>query len=267
MGRPAYVTPRNNHTMLDQPRREPMLNVPAVVVALLVGLVLIHGLLVLVLTPEQTTEFLLLFAFIPARYDASVLPDVAWPGGWAADIWTFVTYALIHGDLTHLIVNSVWLLAFCSPLARRFGALRFMAFMAATAAAGAAAHLVTHFGELLPVIGISASISGAMAAAMRFAFQRGGPLGAWRGGEDAYRVPAAPLAACLRDPRVLGFLLAWFGVNLLFGFISIGGGGVDQAVAWQAHIGGFLAGLLAFAAFDPIPMATGVDHDPTTTVH
>src|SRR5882762_9756568 len=95
--------------MLDGPRREPMLNVPAVVVALLVVLAAVHALIVLMLTPEQTTEILLLFAFIPARYDASVMPDVVWPGGWAADIWTFVTYALIHADLTHLLMNSVWL--------------------------------------------------------------------------------------------------------------------------------------------------------------
>jgi membrane associated rhomboid family serine protease len=250
--------------MLDQPRREPMLNVPAVVVALLVVLALIHALLVLLLTPEQTTELLLLFAFIPARYDPSVMPDISWPGGFAADIWTFVTYALIHADLSHLIINGVWLLAFCSPLARRFGTLRFIAFMATTAAAGAAVHLVTHWGELLPVIGISASISGAMAATMRFAFQRGGPLMAWRDRDDAYRVPAASLSASLRDPRVLGFLLAWFGVNLLFGLVPMGGAGVGQAVAWQAHIGGFLAGLVAFAAFDPIPQA--VEPDPTTTV-
>jgi membrane associated rhomboid family serine protease len=237
------------------------------VVVLLVVLGAIHALLVLMLTPQQTTEILLLFAFIPARYDPSVLPDVVWPGGLAADVWTFVTYALIHSDLSQLIINCVWLLAFCSPLARRFGSLRFIAFMAATAAAGAAAHLATHFGELLPVIGISASISGAMAAAMRFAFQRGGPLGGWRNDDEAYRVPAAPLSACLRDPRVLAFLLVWFGVNLLFGYISIGGTGVDQAVAWQAHIGGFLAGLLAFAAFDPIPMSAKADHDPGTTAH
>ena len=39
-------------------------------------------------------------------------------------------YALIHADLSHLIINGVWLLAFCSPLARRFGTLRFIAFMA-----------------------------------------------------------------------------------------------------------------------------------------
>jgi len=258
--------------MRDQPHRERMLNVPAVVVALLAALGLIHAFLVLALTAEQTTEALLLFAFIPARYDPSVLPDVVWPGGIAADIWTFVTYALIHGDISHLVFNCVWLLAFGSPVAQRFGPLRFMAFMAVTAAAGAAVHLVTHFGEILPMIGASAAVSGAMAAAIRFAFQRGGPLGFWRDGEQAHRVPAAPLAVCLRDPRVVAFLLVWFGCNILFGFVSLGGSGLTQAVAWQAHIGGFVAGLLGFAFFDPVPPAAALDDktpepDQTPTVH
>jgi membrane associated rhomboid family serine protease len=238
--------------MLDQPHRERVLNVPAVVLGLLAALALIHAFLVLALNAEQTTRVLLLFAFIPARFDPSVLPDIEWPGGWPADIWTFVTYALIHGDISHLVFNGVWLLAFGSPVARRFGAARFMAFMAATAAAGAAVHLATHFGELLPMVGASAAISGAMAAATRFAFQRGGPLGLWRDHDEAYRVPAVPLAVCLRDPRVLAFVLVWFGVNLLFGLFSLGLPGVQQAVAWQAHIGGFLAGLLAFSLFDPV---------------
>jgi membrane associated rhomboid family serine protease len=245
--------------MRDQPRRERMLNVPVVVVALLAVLALIHAFLVLALTAQQTTEALLLFAFIPARYDPGVLPDVVWPGGFAADVWTFVTYALIHGDISHLVFNGVWLLAFGSPVAQRFGALRFLWFMAASAAAGAGVHLVTHFGEILPMVGASAAVSGAMAAAMRFAFQRGGPLGLWRDREEAFRVPAAPLATTLRDPRVLAFLLVWFGCNVLFGFISLGGPGLQQAIAWQAHIGGFLVGLLAFAYFDPVPPAAALN--------
>ena len=70
-------------------------------------------------------------------------------------------------------------------------------------------------------------------------------------------MPAAPLTSSLQDPRVLAFLLVLFGVNLLFGLGSISMAGVEQAIAWQAHIGGFLAGVLAFAAFDPIPISTG----------
>jgi membrane associated rhomboid family serine protease len=93
-----------------------------------------------------------------------------------------------------------------------------------------------------------------MAAAIRFAFQRGGPLGMLRSGDDAaYRVPALPLSGVLRDARVLLFLAVWFGINIVFGvgsFPSLTGG---ESVAWQAHIGGFLAGLLLFSLFDPKP--------------
>ena len=125
-----------------------------------------------------------------------------------------------------------------------------------TAAAGAAVHLLTHFGELLPLVGASAAISGAMAAAMRFAFQRGGPLGPLgpfrRDDQAAYRVPATPLSVMLREPRLIVFLIVWFGVNLLFGLgiVSLPGES-DMPIAWEAHIGGFLAGLVSFALFDP----------------
>jgi len=82
-------------------------------------------------------------------------------------------------------------------------------------------------------------------------------------------VPAASLAASLRDPRVLAFLLVWFGVNLLFAVIPLGTSGTEQPVAWEAHIGGFLAGLVFFAAFDPVPRQAdhGAGPDPSATVH
>ena len=72
------------------------------------------------------------------------------------------------------------------------------------------------------------------------------------GDEAAYRVPAAPLAATLRDPRILVFLVVWFGLNLLFGLGTISVPGVEQSIAWQAHIGGFVAGLVLFSLFDPV---------------
>jgi membrane associated rhomboid family serine protease len=212
----------------------------------------VHAVFVLALSQEETSEVMLLFAFLPARYDGS-FPAGMLPGGWGAAIWTFVTYAFIHADLNHLIFNLLWLVAFGTPVARRFGALRFIAFFVVTAAAGAAAHLVTHFGEEVSMIGASASVSGAMAAAMRFAFQRGGPLGRSRSrDESAYRVPAASLGTMLRDPRLLAFLVVWFGVNLLFGLGTITLPGVEQSIAWEGHIGGFLAGLLGFSLFDPV---------------
>lgn len=236
-------------------QREPLFNLPAVIVALLGVLAFVHGVREWVLTQDQDIHVLIDFAFIPARYDASPVLGGVVPGGPGAAVWSFVTYSFLHGSWMHLGVNAVWLMAFGTPVARRFGTTRFLAFWVVTAAAGAGMHLLTNAGSVAPMIGASASISGAMAASMRFAFQRGGPLGGmWRrGDDDAYRVPALPLIGVLSDARVLLFVGVWFGINIIFGMWSSPVlGGADQLVAWQAHIGGFLAGILLFSWFDPV---------------
>ena len=78
-------------------RHEPIFNVPPVVVATVVVLLLVHALRMWVFTEAQDTQFLLIFAFIPARYDAGLVGS--FPGGFGAELWTFFTYAFIHADL------------------------------------------------------------------------------------------------------------------------------------------------------------------------
>jgi membrane associated rhomboid family serine protease len=228
-------------------RSEPMFNVPPVVIATVVVLLLVHAMRTLVLTEAQDDQFLLFFAFIPARYGAVA----SFPGGFGAALWTFVTYTFIHASLLHIGLNLAWLLPFGTAVARRFGAWRYIAFMLVTSAAGALAYLVSSPADpMAPMIGASAAISGAMAAAMRFAFQQGGPL---FGEGEVYRIPARSLLSTLRDLRFLVFVGVWFGLNALLG-LGIVSTGVEegQQVAWQAHIGGFVAGLLLFRFFDPV---------------
>ena len=112
-------------------RREPIFNVPRLSCATLAVLVLVHvrarmgadG------AAGRTTAALV-------RVHSGALRRVGdWPmagavAGLVAQIWTFVTYALIHGDWTHLGLNGVWLLAFGTPIARRFGTARFLRFFA-----------------------------------------------------------------------------------------------------------------------------------------
>jgi membrane associated rhomboid family serine protease len=231
---------------------EPIINLPPAVAVISAALVLIH--VVRSFVDEETDlEILTWLAFVPARYDGSLPFRLPLPGGEAADAWTFVTYAFLHGDYLHLIVNLVWFLAFGSAVAWRFGSGRFLLFFAVTSAAGAAAHLVSHFGEFAPLVGASAAISGAMAAAARFAFEAGGPLGFLRDrSEHAFRIPAAPLGEVLRNPQVLVFLGVWFLINLGFSIGSLPELLGSGTIAWEAHIGGFLAGLLLFPLFDPI---------------
>lgn len=229
--------------------RQRVFNLPPVLVAVIAALFAVQVLRDYVLGPAAAIDFLVAFSFIPARVMESGL---GLPGGEGARLWTFVTYALLHGDWAHLIFNTLWLAAFGTAVAWRFGPWRFLGFSAVGAITGAALHLGLYPTSVVPLVGASAAISAHMAAAARFAFLGPGPyIGFQGGGPAAYRRPAPPLGMALRDRRVLTFLGVWLVTNLLFGLF--GGGTVTSgAVAWEAHIGGFVAGLLFFPLFDPV---------------
>lgn len=231
--------------------RERALNIPPVLIGLFAVLVGIH-LIRALLPPDLDASVLWTFGFVPARYESSLAGVVLFSGGAGAKVWSFLTYAFLHADLNHLVFNALWLLPFGSAVARRLGALRFLAFFAVTAIVGAAAHLATHPHEPIPMIGASAAISGAMAASIRFAFSSGG-FAAFRRRPEEEPEPLEPLWHALRKPPVIAFLVLWFGVNIVFGMGALSIDGRAQSIAWQAHIGGFLAGLLLFALFDPAP--------------
>ncbi len=232
------------------PERQPIFNLPAVVVGMLVVIVGIQAILSLLLSTYASDLVIWDFGFVPAGLTApQTLPPEVMTGG--ARIWTFVTYALLHGGWEHVGFNALWLAAFGSPLAWRFGAVRFLLFTAVGAIAGALLHLGLFPTDQAPLVGASASISAHMAGSARFVFAAGGPM--WRPANTAaYRQPASPLGTIIRDRRVLVFLGAWFGLNLIFGIGTISQGIASSAIAWDAHIGGFLAGFLLFPLFDPV---------------
>jgi membrane associated rhomboid family serine protease len=232
------------------PEHQPIFNLPSVIVGVLVVILGIQAIQSFVLSPDAYVRVILDFAFIPARETAPASLPMIVPTG-AARLWTFVTYAALHGGWSHVGFNALWLAAFGSPLAWRFGTTRFLLFSATGAIAGALFHLAIYPHDQTPLVGASAAISAHMAGAARFVFASGGPM--WRpAGTAAYRLPAPPLMTVIRDRRVLVFLGAWFGLNLVFGITAISEALTSSAIAWDAHIGGFLAGLLLFPLFDPV---------------
>ncbi len=230
--------------------REPIFNVPGSVLAL--SLVMIAVQIIIILLPDQAAlDLVRALAFIPARYSgaASELP-----GGYPACVTSFVTYMFVHAGWLHLGVNLAWMVAFGSAVARRVGDWRFLSFSMLSGIAGALTHLLFHFGDMAPVIGASAAISGQMAGALRFVFgagRNGGP-----GRPDYTKVPLATLGQTLGDPRILAFLAIWIAINVVFGFTAGPIVAAEGSIAWEAHIGGFLFGLLTFGFFDR-PAATG----------
>lgn len=221
----------------ETPSREPIFNLPAIVLAVILLCAGVHLLRLYVLTPQQDVELLIRAAFIPVRYS----------GQYDFDFYAFsspITYTFLHGGWAHLIVNMIWLAAFGSPLANRIGALRFALFFAITGVAAAFFFFAIHPQTQAPLIGASGSISGMMGAAARFAFHVDRSSG-----KGAFAGPLLPFGAVFRSRATLSFLAVWMVINLVTGVVGFVPG-EDSQIAWEAHIGGFLAGFLGLRFFD-----------------
>jgi membrane associated rhomboid family serine protease len=250
-----------------------MFDVPRVVVVLALSLLAIYAAFDWA-GPNVQNAILTRFAFVPGRLTVSL-----WPGeavklairaqsdpqaieqlsamrdlhalGGGSKPWTLLTYAFLHGSWTHVLLNTVWLVAFGPPVARRFGTGRFLAFLGVAAIVSALAQWLSAPMEFAPLIGASGADSGLMGAATRFLFQPGGPLGASGFRSEAIEtVPAASVGEVLADRRARLFLGVWLVTNFVFGAFARPLGLSDASVAWVAHLGGFAAGLFLFSLFD-----------------
>jgi membrane associated rhomboid family serine protease len=239
----AFLQPQPS----DPWTRQPVFRAPPVVISLIAILVAAHGARAMV-PPNISAELINQFAFIPARYSPTFLAaHNADPGGWLAQAVPFVSYMALHNDITHLIINSLWLLAFGPIVARRFGGFLFLLFFTTCGVAGALTHLAFNWGSLVPVIGASGAISGLMAAGLRLL-----PAQApWaRAGEE----DMAPVFS----RQILVFTTIWMAINLVAGLTGLGLGGEAGLIAWQAHLGGYLAGLFLAGPFDRLRPRLGV---------
>lgn len=200
----------------EPPPRQPMLNLPPAVLALIGANVVVHGAMLLV--PLDTVGWVLVhLAFIPARYSVEGL------GGWPAWVGP-VTYQFLHGGWLHLGVNMVMLAAFGSALERTAGASRMLVLYVASGVAGAFVHFALFPVSNIPVVGASGSISGLFGAVL------------W--------LMARPDRFGRRALRFWPAALIWIGFSVAVGFTGMPGV-ADGQIAWAAHVGGFLAGIVA----------------------
>ncbi len=210
--------------------RQPAFNAPVVVLGLIAFLVAAHGLR-MALSPAQSADLVGAYALIPAR--------LLFAGSFWDKAVPFVSYMAIHGDWAHVGINCVWLLAFGPIVARRFGAPLFLLFFLVCGIAGAGLFLVFDWGGSEPVVGASGAISGLMGAAIRL-----------MPGRFPWAQPGeAPIAPLFSRP-VLNFTAIWVVLNMVVGTLGLGLVPAGQAIAWQAHLGGYVAGLLFAGAFD-----------------
>ena len=152
------------------------------------------------------------------------------------NIFTVFTSMFIHGGVLHLLGNMLYLWIFGDNVEYLMGRFRFLIFYLIVGFIAAFAYTIMDPNSTVPMIGASGAISGVLGAyAIKFPKARVRVLIFLFIFITTVQIPAY---------IVLGF---WFFIQLLSGFSSIGNAGVG--VAWWAHIGGFLAGMILVNKF------------------
>lgn len=229
--------------------RQPAILLPGVVTALLGLMLAVHLARTFVLNEQGDLQLLYWLAFIPARG----IPGAGFDGGWIPLVWTPFTHAFLHAGWEHLLINCAWLAIFATPVARRYGPRATVILFLLSAAAGAAAFAATTLPEVQLLIGASGGVAGLTGAACRFIFQ---PVIVGRdpetGAERVLGRRMASLGELMRNQRAAFFIVVWLVLNAAVPFLPMLIG-QSIGIAWQAHLGGFLAGLFLTPLFERRP--------------
>ena len=147
-----------------------------------------------------------------------------------------LTSMFMHGSWLHLIANMWFLWLFGNNVEDSMGHLRFLVFYLLTGAAAAGAHIMSDPASLIPIVGASGAISGVMGAYLLL----------------YPKVRVQTLFIFIIFLRIIPVpawfvLIYWFALQVLSGSTQVGGGG---GVAFWAHVGGFVAGVVLVKLFE-----------------
>ncbi len=208
----------------EEPAKQPILNAPMSVVALAASLLATHGLTQFLSVAAQN-RLLDRFALFPARSFAPADSRYSYDGAIEA-LAPIFAHGWLHADWMHVGLNAVFCLAFGAPVARACGPWRFLVIYLASLVGGAMTYLAFNIPDadnLSIAIGASGAVSGLTGAA--FLLMRGGRL---------------------LNSGFMGMTAVFVGGNILLALAGPATFGVS--IAWQAHIGGYVAGALVLRA-------------------
>jgi membrane associated rhomboid family serine protease len=149
---------------------------------------------------------------------------------------TMFTSMFIHGDWLHFLFNMLFLWVFGDNVEDRFGHFRYLLFYLAAGVAAAWIQIAVDTTSTIPTIGASGAIAGALGAyLLLFPYSR---------------VTTAVIFFFIAVVRIPAFILLgfWFVIQFFGGVGSLGLQG-QGGVAYWAHIGGFLAGLIVVVLY------------------
>jgi membrane associated rhomboid family serine protease len=154
----------------------------------------------------------------------------------------FFSAIFLHGGWLHLIGNMWYLWIFGDNVEDRLGHVRFLVFFILCGVIGNIAHYAFNHMSEVPAIGASGAVAGVL----------GVYLISYPGARILTLIPIFFFIQFVELPAliVLGF---WFVLQFLNGLGSVVVSTATGGVAWWAHIGGFLGGIVIFRLFRPSP--------------
>lgn len=149
------------------------------------------------------------------------------------------TCMFLHGGILHILGNMWFLWIFGGNVEDRFGSLPYLAFYLVCGIGSGISQVLFSWGSYVPSIGASGAISGVLGAYIVF-FPRSRIL---------TLVPLFIIFFLWRIPAII-FIGLWFAMQFLSGVVSLGQASLG-GVAWWAHVGGFLLGMLIAGIANP----------------
>lgn len=181
-------------------------------------------------------RFIFLYGLVPARYS---VPHVSTYFSVGQQWLSLLSFMFLHGGFWHLLGNMWSLYIFGDNVEDRLGPFRYLLFYLLCGWVSGLSHLVTNWYSQIPTIGASGAIAGVMGAYLIL----------YPGARILTLIPILIIPYFVEIPAYF-FLAFWFALQFLNALASSAG---TPGVAWWAHIGGFVFGIVLLKLFLLIP--------------
>ncbi len=214
----------------------PSKNFPVVNTAL-IGINLLVFMMELMQGPAME-RFVYIYGLVPARYTVPEISAYFSPG---LQLFSLLSFMFLHGGWLHLIGNMWSLYIFGDNVEDYLGSARYLLFYLLCGFLSGLFHLLFNLGSNVPTIGASGAIAGIMGAYI-ILYPRSKIL---------TLIPIFFIPWFIDIPAFF-FLGIWFLIQLMS---ATGSSGAMGGVAWWAHVGGFVFGMILLKIFQTIPRA------------
>jgi membrane associated rhomboid family serine protease len=186
------------------------------------------------LSSTSLNAFFLTYGLVPAKLSSAVaqhIPD-------ASAYSPLLTNLFLHGGWMHVIGNMWYIWIFGDNIEDRLGHFRFLLFYILCGVSANLAHVLIDPASTIPTIGASGAVSGIL----------GAYLVTFPWAKVLTLVPIFFFIQFIEIPALI-FLGLWFAIQLQYGAASLLISGAN--IAWWAHIGGFIAGIILMKILAP----------------